>query len=736
MHFIKVIITILISSISLNGTPRDTSVNMGALLSLAGRSIQAEVVPTAIPEPGYTETPVDTALPETTAEPSPTPDQVIAMTVTESPQTMVLGQTVDVTRFKLNVVYVSGASQIVTPESVTLDTSHTGMQIAALYYGGSTVSTTVQILPRSPQGLKLSEGTMNSVRLSWDRLDEAIRYQVELKKNASDPYTLIETTTEPTRVFTDMTQGQLWYVRIRAVSEDGYNAADGTYSVVSGESAYSAEFAIAPRPNDMNGLISAKKIYRKSMTLAWDPVVGATGYKIYYRLSTEDEYSVAGTSAETKYKVTGLKAGCDYYFKIAPFAAQQENEGGSSPESYYGTAPSLPTITARGGEGLIRVNYTGGKSADEVKLFISEEEDGEYTLAYTFKSPQFKVTSIHDLEDDTTYYVKLVAERTVSDILVSCESDIEEVSTGEVSSTSTDPKLYKTKKKFMKSPAVKNYKDFKKALNYKKSFPIPGMINTNAGGFNASNMVPQSMTMYGSYLLITAYDIGKTNDSVIYVLNKSSRELLTLILLPHKGHVGGITSDGTNIWLAYGKKLQCFKGKVISDAVNSGEDYYELYSFNNTVATDETISYITYYKGRVWAGAYDELKSKNVYVYSITDKSGDTPALNKTGQMMLPNRAQGLAFTKGGQMIVSRSCQTDKTQRGFMSKLEVYEPDIDMDSAMERGDKVSEFKMPPMNEDILIYGKYTYVIFESCALSRCEAPIDRVTAIKTGKITG
>ena len=156
MHFIKVIITILISSISLNGTPRDTSVNMGALLSLAGRSMQAEVVPTAIPEPGYTETPVDTALPETTAEPSPTPDQVIAMTVTESPQTVVLGQTVDVTRFKLNVVYVSGASQIVTPESVTLDTSHTGMQIAVLYYGGSTVSTTVQILPRSPQGLKLS----------------------------------------------------------------------------------------------------------------------------------------------------------------------------------------------------------------------------------------------------------------------------------------------------------------------------------------------------------------------------------------------------------------------------------------------------------------------------------------------------------------------------------------------------------------------------------------------------
>ena len=43
--------------------------------------------------------------------------------------------------------------------------------------------------------------------------------------------------------------------------------------------------------------------------------------------------------------------------------------------------------------------------------------------------------------------------------------------------------------------------------------------------------------------------------------------------------------------------------------------------------------------------------------------------------------------------------------------------------------------MPPMNEGIAISGSYTYVIYESPAFGECQAPLDRVTAFKTSKIS-
>ena len=100
----------------------------------------------------------------------------------------------------------------------------------------------------------------------------------------------------------------------------------------------------------------------------------------------------------------------------------------------------------------------------------------------------------------------------------------------------------------------------------------------------------------------------------------------------------------------------------------------------------------------------------------------------------MPNRTQGLAFTKDGNMIVSRSCQTKAGRRGFMSKLEIYKPTLNYATIMYLGKIKNKLQLPPMNEGIAISGDYTYVIYESPAFSECQAPVDRVTAFNTKKI--
>ena len=684
------------------------------------------------------ETPIEepsaTTAPE---EPTPTPLAVlVSIEVTQAPQTMEYGSKPDAKAFLLNAVYSDGNVESVTPDSISVDTTGTGMRDVNLAYQGFTAITQVQVVPRKPAGLHMTEGTTSSVKASWNLLEEAAGYEVEVKDTPDGEWTSAGETTLNITEFTELTQGVLRYVRVRAFSNDTLTSPEGEVTTFTSVSEWSDEYAIAPRPEGIMGEATAGKITRTAVTLSWEAVTGATGYAVYYRYSTDKKFTKSGVvNGKTTYKVKGLKGGYDYYFYVLPYAADESNPGDASPEAFYGTAPSLPTLTVRGGDKTIRVNYTGGRAASELKLYVSEKKNGDYTLAHTFKAPvDFKVQSIHSVSNDKTYYVKMTAERTVAERLLTCETDPVKVSTGKVSGTSTKAKFYKTKKKFKASPAYKNYKDFKKLLNYKKSFILPGMVNTNAGGFSSTTMVPQDITSYGKYLLITAYDQKKKNDSVIYVLNKSDRKLRTLILLPHKGHVGGIACDGAYLWIAYGKNMHCLSCYVIDQAVSSGAAYKEVYNFNTTVTTNETISYITYYKGRIWAGAYDEFDSKYLYVYkrSISNR---VPTLTRTGKILMPNRTQGVAFTSKGKMIVSRSCQTDSAKRGFMSCLDIYSPTFDLDSTMKKGTKEKSIPMPPMNEGILIDGSYAYVVYESVAMSPpCAAPVDRVIAFKTTQL--
>ena len=68
-------------------------------------------------------------------------------------------------------------------------------------------------------------------------------------------------------------------------------------------------------------------------------------------------------------------------------------------------------------------------------------------------------------------------------------------------------------------------------------------------------MCPQAITFAGKYLLITAYDTYSEEKSVIYVMNKYNRKLLTVIVLPNKTHGGGICYDGKTVWVTNGQKI-------------------------------------------------------------------------------------------------------------------------------------------------------------------------------------
>lgn len=625
----------------------------------------------------------------------------------------------------LQITYSDQSVALVHPDKeIALDTSKLGEQTFEVEYQGKKIEYTVEVVPRQVQGLKVKSVDQVSATISWDSLTEAKGYEIYTSTKENGTYTLLKSVTQTSYQFTNLARGKVTYVKIRAVAEE-----------VSGD--YSAMIQVALKPDGVKKITSTQNVKTK-ITLAWEKAEGATGYLVYYRLAANKDYVLAGNTTELSYQVTGLKAGNDYYFQIYAYAGETSNVSEPSSEVLYGTAPSLPSITkVKGGDRRVKVYWKNGSGADSYNIYYSTKAASGFQVGATAPGNESKIRGVDGLKKKKKYYVKVEAVRTVSGVTMKSESTVQSATTAsaKAKATSTTAKYFTTLKKFKKSKAYKTYKAFKKRVLYSLSVIIPGLKTTNVAGFNATRMVPQSVTFAGDYMLMSAYDYTKKQESVIYVINKKTRKYITTIVLPHTGHVGGITFDGVNVWITYGKKLQSFKFTEVQNAVASGNPYYEMYRITSVCQMPETVSYVAYYKNKIWAGAYSETSSKYMYGYTINDKGG-APTLTNTNRMLMPNRTQGVAFTTSGKMIISRSCQTKKGRRGFMSRLDTYQPTWDFSKyAIKKNSKKKTVKMPPMNEGIAISGAYTYVIYESPAFSECKAPLDRVTAFKTSKIS-
>ncbi len=682
-----------------------------------------------------TPSPAPTVAPETTEQPSitptitpeitPTPTPVVTLDRIEAlniPSEIPYSSSFTEKNVILTAYYSDGSSKTVNPDvPFTLNTSLLGEKTIELQYQELAIEILVTVVPRQVTELKMVKGTESSMKVRWNALEEADLYQLYTSTEKEGEYVLFTTTEKTEYEFKNLIRGEITYLKVQAVGENQV----GEYSEV---------LPVAPTPAKVTG-VNATKNEKKKITLTWDEAKGAHGYAIYYRLSTEVNYKKIATTTKLTYEITGLAVGKDYYFVVYAYGGNDTNLGEGSEPRLEGTAPASAKITkVKGGDKRVKAYWKQSAGVEYYEIYYSTQKSSGYTLAGSVSVLDFKLYGIDGLKQNKKYYVKIITVRNVGGKVLTSTSNILYATTKNAKKTSTAAKYYTTKKKFKKSPAYKKYKAFRKRVNFKKSFVLPGMKATNAGGFTVSRMIPQSIAFAGNYMLISAYDYSGQQESVIYVMNRLTRKYITSIILPHTGHVGGMAFDGKNLWIARGKKVDCLSYDTIHQAAISGKEFKEIYRFTTTVTTSSTVSYMTYYNGRVWAGEYNQYSSKYMYGYLVGETNG-VPTLTQINKILMPNRTQGVAFTAKGKMIISRSCQTKAGKSGFMSRLDIYQPTWDETKQTIKKNKLKKkVQMPPMNEGIAVYGSYTYVLYESVSFSECSAPVDRVAAFKTSKI--
>ena len=267
-------------------------------------------------------------------------------------------------------------------------------------------------------------------------------------------------------------------------------------------------------------------------------------------------------------------------------------------------------------------------------------------------------------------------------------------------------------------------------VDYDTHYTIPGLDKTNVLGETCETMIPQGICRLDNYTLVTAYDYKKDYNSVIYVINTSGIVQATLVY-NKKCHMGGIAFDGKYVWIAevgegkYKNGVGAISKSVILEAIKiskeKGAKSIKLKNIKWTQATElESTSYCTYFDNKLWIGEFNKSKSSDIYGY-ITNCSGSKPTLNPCRYILTRMRTQGICFYKdssGVYLGVSRSYGRTSNSEIRCYKLEDYYapefrengvPELWLESAYR------EIILPPMLEQITVYGVFMYAIFESGA---------------------
>ncbi len=323
-----------------------------------------------------------------------------------------------------------------------------------------------------------------------------------------------------------------------------------------------------------------------------------------------------------------------------------------------------------------------------------------------------------------------------------------------ISFTSTESILGKSYNELVNSLNKNKFAAYLSSLYPEQSCVIPGLQQTKVGEDEYCNtMVPQGVCVAERYLLVSAYDSAykikekskyyraynhERHQSVIYVLDKNTKEYLTtLILSGSTCHVGSLAYNDDDSLLYVADSDNNFVWKLdiqqIKDAVrdsNMNNMDFCLLEMKDYFEVDNRPSALCYYQKRVYVGECADNFSNSFNNRMFVYKPDGMRLEERTIQ--LPYYTQGVAFADvdgDTYMLVSGS-----RGRYITSTLHVYLVDkIEDDISIK--EKIGEVIYPNMSEDIDIRGDFLYSCYESACNfyhmpldggGRSYNPIDRI----------
>lgn len=263
-----------------------------------------------------------------------------------------------------------------------------------------------------------------------------------------------------------------------------------------------------------------------------------------------------------------------------------------------------------------------------------------------------------------------------------------------------------------------------------KDFKIPGL---------ETKFVPQGIDYDENTdnFLVSGY-MSDGSASRFYVVNKTTKKTVKYFTLTvegkaYKGHASGVAIDGEFAWVASEGKVYRFNftdaldlvGKKLeildSFETKNGADF--ILTYNNKLIVGEFHDgkkYVAPKSHKVETGTGTNYALAFIYNINQAEPYGIASTTPIAG-LSLPNKAQGMSFTKDNNIIISTSSSISDSklliyenvlEQATTQTLTINEVDIPV-HVLCKDNKVDSITAPTMSEELVLVENKVYLLFES-----------------------
>lgn len=157
----------------------------------------------------------------------------------------------------------------------------------------------------------MASNTENSIRISWNKVNNADGYEVFRSLSENGLYVKVKTIEDKTITTTsspNLQAATTYYYKVRA------------YKLVNGNKQY-GEFSIvqtSTKPKAVNNLKSLN-VTNNSIKIGWDEVSGVSGYEVFRSINENGSYVKVGTTSNLDYTSKSVVSGKTYYYKVKAY---------------------------------------------------------------------------------------------------------------------------------------------------------------------------------------------------------------------------------------------------------------------------------------------------------------------------------------------------------------------------------------------------------------------------------
>ncbi|MBL8823668.1 MAG: fibronectin type III domain-containing protein [Planctomycetia bacterium] len=211
----------------------------------------------------------------------------------------------------------------------------------------------------TPTNLVASAMTPNQVNLSWiDNANNEDNYLVERSTTGGPEWTTLATLAADSNSYSDITaiSGTTYYYRVSA-----FNAGE--------VSSYSNQASVTTVP-DAPGNLAATATWSNSISVAWNSVTNATGYKLERSFDGGSNWTLIANPTNTSYSDSGLQASTTYAYRVKATGLGGDSNYSNTASATTYVAP--PTQFGPQDGAYVADNWLGSHS--DVKIQSSDQK--------------------------------------------------------------------------------------------------------------------------------------------------------------------------------------------------------------------------------------------------------------------------------------------------------------------------------------------------------------------------